>query len=276
MNFTRFEQKTIDAIEDCKGAIKHCAENSIAHLQKAWVIKDIDKEMSVFRGITAEEEAASALFFCLKINRYKNADKILFKKHTYKLGLYQFLMHVRNHLAGCFGHDGSPFDKFRLHHVELPKRRAIELAFSIKGHGLDARPKPPLHFSISEETEENESELKTFNVDFKKLHVGEKYKDSLKYIQEVASIRNHLLYAKDSGPPKLEIDIEKYLEGQKKRVFIFLTLILLIDPWEKEIGPSSFVQQVLDSFLLLLERISKEEIFAQPSAPPDPQAARVR
>jgi len=276
MKFTSFEQKTIDAFEDCKGVIKYCAENSIVHLQKAWVIKDIDKEMSVFRGITAEEEAVSALFFCLKINRYKNSDKILFKKHTYKLGLYQFLMHVRNHLAGCFGHDGSPFDKFRLHHVQLPKRRAIELVFSIKGHGFDGRPEPPLHFNLFSKTEENESELKTFNVDFNKLHLGEKYQDSLKYIQEIASLRNHLLYAKDSGPPKLEVDIEKYLERQKERVILFLTLILLIDPWEKEIGPSSFVQQVLDSYLLLLERISKEEIFAQPNVSAAPATARVR
>ena len=160
-------------------------------------------------------------------------------------------MHVRNHLAGCFGHDGSPFDKFRVHHVQLPKKRAIELVFNIKNHGLDARPEPPLHFSLSEETNGNKSELIAFNLDFKELYAGENYKNSLKYIQEIASLRNQLLYANESGPPKLEVDIENYLERQKKRVFLFLTLILLIDPWEKEIGPSSFVQQVLDTFLLL-------------------------
>ena len=34
----------------------------------------------------------------------------------------------------------------------------------------------------------------------------------------------------------------------------------MIDPWEKEEGSSSFVQQALDSYLLLLQRIEGHEV----------------
>lgn len=39
-----------------------------------------------------------------------------------------------------------------------------------------------------------------------------------------------------------------------------LYLVLLIDPWEKSEGKSDFVQQALEAFLLLMERIAKEDI----------------
>lgn len=75
MDFTHFEKKTIEAINDCRGAIKHCGKNAIYHLEKAWFLREVDLEMATFRGITAEEEAASALFFCLKNNNYLNSQK---------------------------------------------------------------------------------------------------------------------------------------------------------------------------------------------------------
>ncbi len=44
----------------------------------------------------------------------------------------------------------------------------------------------------------------------------------------------------------------------------YLVVLLLIDPWEKEAGKSLFVQQALDSFLVLLGQISDDDI-SQPS-----------
>jgi hypothetical protein len=40
--------------ENAKGHSKHCARSAIRHLECAWVLKDIDPEMAVFRAITAE------------------------------------------------------------------------------------------------------------------------------------------------------------------------------------------------------------------------------
>lgn len=79
MEFTPFERKTIEAIDDCKGLVRNCSWQAVAHLEKAWKIREIDKEMTVIRGVAAEEQAAMAIFFCLKNNQYNYSDKILFK-----------------------------------------------------------------------------------------------------------------------------------------------------------------------------------------------------
>jgi hypothetical protein len=263
MEFTPFQKTTIEALDDCRGSVKHCAKNAIRHLEKAWEIRNIDLEMAIFRGITAEEEAASAIFHCLKNYRYKNSEKLLFNKHTYKLGLYPFLQGIGRFLGDQLTQENSPFDKFQIRHTEQAGRRAIELLLNMPAHDLTARPIPPLHFTVSyPET----GEVCTFESNFKALIEGAGFDDSLKYIKARAAQRNKLLYAESSGRPKVEGNIEGYLEDQKKKVMVYLIIMLMIDPWEKEEGASLFVQQALDSYLLLLQRIAAHEIH-QPNNP---------
>lgn len=214
--------------------------------------------MTVFRGITAEEEAAISVFFCLKKHQYLNANKLQFKKHPTKLGLYPFLRHIGNHIASSLFSESSPFENFRIKLVEVKGRKALEIIFKLKGHNLDVRPTPPLHFNVSNHYT---GELHTYDIDFKKMYLGDNYKNSLKYIDEVANQRNKLLYANSAGKPKVEGDMEKYLNLQKMKVFLFIYIVLLIDPWEKTEGSSGFIQQALDSYLLLLNKIQKEDVI---------------
>ena len=149
MKFTLFQENTIEALDDCSGSTKHCAKNAIRHLRKAWKIRAIDIEMAVFRGITAEEEAASSLFHCLKAHRYRNADRLLFKEHTYKLGLFPFIEGIGHFLGESIVYGSQFFDKFHLRHKRLGQRRAIELLLNMPEHGLTVSPTPPLHFTIA-------------------------------------------------------------------------------------------------------------------------------
>jgi hypothetical protein len=261
MKFTAFEQKTIEALDDCTGAVKHCAKNAIHHLEKAWLIRKIDLEMAIFRGITAEEEAASALFYCLKNNKYQNADKIQFKKHTYKLGLYPFLQSIGRFLLDLLSQDCVPFYKYHLQHIQKSKRRAIELVLTMREQNIEARPEPPLHFTVSDP---GTGKAHTFNQNFKAFILDENYDDSLKYIKDVANLRNRLLYADSAGRPEVDENIEGYLLNKQQKVMGYLVVLLLIDPWEKEAGKSLFVQQALDSFLVLLGQISDDDI-SQPN-----------
>ena len=256
MDLNSFEQKTIEALNDCKSAVKHCSKNSISHLEKAWKIKDIDTEMAIFRAITAEEEAASALFNCLKNNQYKNSSKLLFNQHTYKLGLYPFLQGINIFLNDSMSI--TPFENFYLHHTKQSGRKAIELMFKIKGSKMNTSPKPPLHFTISNA---DSNEVITFESNFDELVKGQNYSDALRYIKDIANERNRVLYANTSGRPKVTGDIEGFLNNQKKKVMVILTILLMVDPWEKTEGSSHFVQQALDSFLLLLKRINAEDVF---------------
>ncbi|MFP1678236.1 hypothetical protein ACLD02_06025 [Alloalcanivorax sp. C16-2] len=258
MEFSQFEHKTIQGIEGCRGAIKNCGRNSILHLEKASAIRDLDIEMAFFRGITAEEEAASALFYCLKNHKYQNSKRILFKEHTYKLGLYPFLLGIGAFLDETLQHDSSPFDKFYLNHIETNGRQAIELLLNMPKQKVTARPVPPLNFTVSESYT---GEVCTFENNFNELVNGAGFDDVLKYVKDVATTRNKILYADSSGRPRVEGDIVSYLNHQKRKVMAFLNIVLMIDPWEKNNGTSLFVQQALDSFLLVLNRIKADDVY---------------
>ena len=257
MEFIPFEKITLEALEDCKGEVKHCAKNAISHLEKAWLVKDIDLEMAMFRSITAEEEAASAFFYCIKNHQYKNSKLIQFKQHTYKLALYPFIQGISVFFDDFLNQDTSPFSERRLKHIDLNGRKAIELLLFIKNQDIVARPTPPLHFSV---TSEETGEVCTFEHNFQELIEGKNFTNALKYIKDIANTRNKLLYANSSGRPKLEGNLSRFINNQKKKVMVILTILLMIDPWEKKEGKSMFVQQALDSFLLLLQKINAEEV----------------
>lgn len=50
-----------DAGNRLAGRVRHCSRSAFVHLRKAWRLHGVDDEMSAFRAITAEEEAATAL-----------------------------------------------------------------------------------------------------------------------------------------------------------------------------------------------------------------------
>jgi len=261
MDFSTFEVKTIEAIDDCRGAVRNCGKNAVHHLEKAWAIRDLDLEMAIFRGITAEEEAATSLFYCLKNHNYLNSRKISFKEHKYKLGLYPFLHSIGKFLGRFHLQASSPFDKFSVRHVEKNVRKAIELVLNMPAQRLSARPTPPLNFTIKDS---GTDKVYTFRDEFNDLVNGHGYDKALKYLKDIANTRNEILYANCSGRPQVSGDIGGYLIEQKKKVMLALAIVLMIDPWEKKDGGSLFVQQALDSFLLLLDKISPED-FYQPN-----------
>lgn len=256
METTPFEEKTLEAIEDCKGAVKHCAKNAIYHLEKAWLIADIDLEMAIFRGITAEEEVASSLFYTLKNQKYKNSNKLGFKEHTSKQAVIPYIKSVIHNLSEFNKHNNSLFGTPYLQHVIHDHRKAMSLNFSIKSINGVASPIPPLHFNIAyEET----GQVLTFGDTFEKICQGEQFSTALKYIKHIAGERNKLLYADNSGRSQVSGDLTGYLNQQKEKIFTLLHIILLIDPWINE-GHSAFVQQAVDGFLLLLEKIQADEL----------------
>lgn len=256
MELTNFEKKTVEAVNDCKGAVKNCGRNALRHLEKAWEICDIDLEMAVFRGITAEEEASSSLFYTLKNQSYKNSKKIMFKEHKFKQALYPYIKSVMHNVSKLNEYNGSPAGSPTYQHITHNKRKALRLHFKLNSAELFATPTPPLHFSI---TESDTGEILTFDKTFKEAYQGEQFSTALEYVKNIAGERNSILYADAKGIPVVSGDIPLYLEEQKQKVFTLLHIMLLIDPWAKE-GHSAFVQQALDAFLLLLEKIEKSDL----------------
>lgn len=60
--FSEFEIGIAECLRGTKLPSVYAAQNAIFNLKKAWELRDIDSQMAAFRAITAEEEAATAIF----------------------------------------------------------------------------------------------------------------------------------------------------------------------------------------------------------------------
>jgi hypothetical protein len=155
-------------------------------------------------------------------------------------------------------YNNSFFDQIFLQIKERQNRKTLFLHIQLKGYGYWITPIPPLNFSVMNHDNEK---IVTFKDHFRKLFQGEKFDSALKYIQKISEKRNQVLYASERGHPKVEGDLSPFLKEQKKKVFTIISLVLLIEPWIDE-GHSAFVQQAVDGFLLLLDKIEESDIFS--------------
>jgi len=248
-----FDVKLLDSIKKkAKGQSRNCIFSAIHHLKMAYKIKDIDPEMAVFRCITAEEEAASAIFLILKEHQYDNAKKIKHMNHNYKQGLNDFIVSVVDFL------NSQALDK------HYPFKNNISLSFNhntglaelniyFKHKPLTATPEIPLDFSITIDDQPYH-----FENELKKLASHKNVKKLEDAISKKANFRNILLYASSQGVAKIkEGTIEKIISEQYDIVFKFIRIYGLIYPYKND--KPVFVQQALNAFLKMMENLSIEE-----------------
>lgn len=244
-----FDRELANCInETAKGYSRNCARSAIRHLEMAWKIKDIDPEMSVFRAITAEEEAATAIFMALKEKKYENSNKIKYKKHTYKQALEPFIRSIGTFSEKYSKISGFPFgEKFRMKIEGEGIDKKLSLYFYFEG-GLVAAI-PPLGFAISvnDQPYHFESELL-------EITSGKCRDDVIKHIQKIANLRNELLYAQSAGIPEIIGNIDSHLRKRKNIVFIILRVFSLIFPYK---GKALFVQQALNAYLTMMGEIEQ-------------------
>ena len=218
MKFTKFQKKLIELIEKTSSPGKHSARNSINHINKAWTLKKIDPEMSVFRAITAEEEAVTAVFHSLKRRNYKGAKNINHRNHIHKMAMTPFIWGISN----LFREINQLYKLYPQIVIDIKKPFPNLMLRVMIDNGVSepfyAYPQPPLNLSIKE----NDS-IYDFSDEFKKIADIKNAKSIKDYIKENANIRNKLLYASEKGFPKINSPVEKYI---KKRHQLFLFILL--------------------------------------------------
>jgi len=233
------------------------AFNAIRHLNRAWRLRKSDLQMAYFRSITAEEEAATAIFKSLKHLKYRGAEKICHRDHLHKNALFPFMIFV----SRAFSKKRAllPPTKVILNHKVTPARMLIEIEVThrdgTKGY---VQPDPPLNFSIKGGPRNSELKLIDFSDEMKEVAKEQNVKNIISHLKERANFRNRLLYASGDGCPDVDGDIEPLLVNFQENVFQMLKLYLLIDPY----GQQLFVQQCLDSFLRMLGRFPNAEVLA--------------
>lgn len=244
INFSPFD-------EQCKGLLaespkrysKICFRSALYHLECADKIADIDPAMAAFRGLTAEEEAASGFMHLLKERGYLNADKLKPKEHVHK-----------NAIAPFFDVLGLFFSETIAAHVKKPalllhgeggeRRLILGLLMSVNGEDLWIYPDPPLNFEVK-----SDAKALSFRrqIDALVAHRGEK--DIATYIRTQANLRNQLLYARPEGYPTHFELAPDFFEVRRVRVMALIRAYLLVQPYAETL---TFVQDSLDAFLKML------------------------
>ena len=245
----RFEKLVVEGLKATSGRVLQCARHAFHHLERAGQIVDIDPEMAMFRAITAEEEAATAVFFSVRQRRYANAEKIQLWSHPYKAALYPFVMQVYKFLASV----SSQFPPIRLRLVEEAERPHLVWEF-LAPDGRWGMPDTPFDFLVSEA---QPGQPYHFERQLEEFSQGPAQGNVKKYIEERANTRNLLLYADEAGRPGVVGGTTETLTEQRKRVVKLCLLACMIAPYKER---ALFVQQALNAFLMMMGKLGKEDL----------------
>jgi hypothetical protein len=256
---TELEREIADLLPLYQSSSRFPAFNALRHLNRAWRIRLLDPEMTVFRCITAEEEAATAVFKALQRHGYHRAEKLNSHNHVHKNALIPFVAAVSRILAGV--RENAPetqllFDK-NLSPPELHLQ--IKVPHPITGEALWATPVPPLHFSMSRTASPLEKGVRVdFSAGMQEVASEANAKSVTAHLRDRANKRNRILYAAETGYPGVAGDIEAGFKQYKRNVYTLLKLYVMIDPYPKH---QDFVQQCLAGFLKTLKLLPEDVAF---------------
>ncbi len=210
------------------GRIRNCFRSAYNHLRKSWKLYELDNEMSAFRAITAEEEAASAVILAVKQRKYNGAEQLRERDHTHKAVVFEIVRAVNNLLSEIpdfpeitlrIAKAGKPNVQLLVH---LPDSDAI-------GERYIAHPNNPLNVRVSTESPDG-SAIPFLEEQIAQTLSESKFKDFNAYIRKMANARNQLLYASNEGYPVAEFKERFILERlERVRKLGLLTICILQD-----------------------------------------------
>jgi len=220
---------------------RHAARNALAHIDNARKIKDIDPTMAAFRALTGIEEAATAIFHALKRQKYNNAQFLKKERHFHKTAVYPFFQAIGSLLATFDIRTQIVCDTTKQH----PK---LEIHFPNHSNEGAFSQEFPLDFKITKN-----SELYDFSEQITQLVSERNAKSFCQHSNDLANVRNKLLYSSNEGIPMAQIT-EDDLKIKEAIIINFLVIYLLITQYDKQ---QSFIQQALDVFVNILNLSDK-------------------
>lgn len=250
--FTPFDRSCKELLDlSPKRHSRSCYRSALHHLEMAERLLEIDSAMAAFRGLTAEEEAASGFMHCLKERGYQNAEKLKPRDHVHKNAIAPFL--------DCLG---LFFAETIAAHIKQPalmlqgegedRRLMLGLLINVNGQDQWAHPIPPLNFTVT--TDAMRLSFRR-QMEFLADHRGATSISA--YIKDQANTRNRLLYAGPDGyPHKVELNPD-YLATRTVRVMALVRAYLLVQPYKEHL---TFVQDSLDAFLAMLGELKEHDL----------------
>ena len=250
IELTPFQRTVSEMVLDTPAPGKHCARSAMAHIQRAWVIRTVDPEMSAFRAITGEEESATAIFHALQRRRYAGSSGLRLRDHRTKSAVIPFLDAVALTFANLESLNLRP--TLEVDTRQAQKRLQVRVTLQASdGEEKWAYPDPPLDFTTA-----MDGDLDDFSDAIHALATKRGVVSLVKLIEKRANYRNRLLYATAGGVPKIEGPIEPLLLRRRDHIYRNLIIFLLIDQHSEH---QRFVQQTLDAFLRLIKRVPRSD-----------------
>ena len=246
MDLQGFDKNCLEILEALPNRqSKHCFRSAINHLKRAEPLFAMDRNMAVFRCITAEEEAASGLMYCLKDKRYKNSERLNPRDHVQKNAVLEFFSVLSQFVEDSFRQFGIEII-LSTHEKNGAKFLAFQASMDLGQGQTSFVPDPPLNFCLT-----HEDKRFSYKKQIEKLRNSKQLDTIAEHLKVKANLRNLLLYANQRGFP-CDVEIEaKFFPAHQRRILALLRCYLMIAPYEAH---QQFVQDSLDSFLLMLEK----------------------
>jgi hypothetical protein len=230
---------------------RNSMRNANRHLKSAWKIRDIDLGMSVFRGITAIEEAATGIIYAMQEIGYDHAEKLSGHDHKHKAAVSMFLKVLE---TAIFDPSTQGLPKIYIREEQNDNQILIRTAFKFDSLSPDTewRPNPPLDFAISVD-----GLLMSFSNHYANVTKNNGYTYFIKYLAKLANKRNRILYATEEGCPEI-INIEPRFFSETASEIQNMAIAYLLISQHKE--KQQFVQQSLNSILLNIDKLNAENM----------------
>jgi len=243
MQFNSFERRVIDHVTKTPRPGRSSAKSALRHLERAYKLSDEMPEIAIFLGITAEEEAATAVFHSLKRRKYEGARELNYRSHVHKAALLPFVLAIGKRLD-TFPQLRQPIFLFDTKHSP-DKQERLRLRFTIDGPDgpLWLYPLPPLELSAR-----TNGEALNFAPELAEIAKEKNAESILRHVEDLANRRNLVLYAGAKGMPVID-SAAKFLAYRRWVVFAHLVTYLLIDAYPEK---QAFAQQALDALLTML------------------------
>ncbi|MGF9566641.1 hypothetical protein AAIH70_24320 [Neorhizobium sp. BT27B] len=242
------------------GRIKHCLRSAFDHLRRAWTLHPIDSEMSLFRAITAEEEAATALILAMKQRRYPGSEKLNPWEHPHKAAVSPFLDAVGNLLAET----GMPPPRLSINRGHRPMLSiSLDLgALTGKVAGEFATVDHPFNYMLRMNHEEK---AYMFDAQLQQLASSRGEASIRQLVHNEANLRNRLLYATDQGIPEVRFNDSVIL---KKRDRVYRLALLTIGVLQTK-QHQLFAVQCLQAYCAVIGQIVQDLIPVKSVSQPE-------
>jgi hypothetical protein len=234
------ERRVWTLIDGAANPGRHAARSAILHIVRAFKLQGVDDEMALIRALTAEEEAARAIFFALRRRGYPGADQLRLKSHKHKHAVVPFVAAVGKLIAKV----GVAKPQLQILRVDGKDtlRLLVELTLP-DGRHIAFTPEPPLNFTLK-----LGNRLHDFAPEVAELTSEMNVATIQQYVGQLMAQRESLLYASDRGVARVKGDITNRLREHRGNVFSHLALFLVIDLF----GQQLFVAQGLQAFLRVM------------------------